>query len=303
MKRKALFPPGTWDPVADGIRMTGGLKCDKAWGCYSRFRRTKLSRARMAEMTGHIGASFNHQYLIARASREGSHILDYGCGRGETVALGLSRGLDVWGTEAYFSVYASSAEHQVEGAAHRVRALEGGRAPFVDGSFDAVISNQVLEHVVDPAPFFEDIHRLLRPGGALIIAFPVLETWFEGHVKLYFAHRIADSRQRRLYLNVCHQLGLGNYREITPRSEWIRQVEYALDETVFYRSKGELLALISRVFDNVPECQAADCMRARLGPKAAHLPPQLDPILRALFQLCAGQVLLVRKGARNDKIG
>lgn len=47
--------------------------------------------------------------------------------------------------------------------------------PFDDGSFDTVLSTQVIEHVVDPKRAVAEIHRVLRPGGVLILSAPM--TW------------------------------------------------------------------------------------------------------------------------------
>lgn len=41
--------------------------------------------------------------------------------------------------------------------------------PFKSGSFDYVMSNQVLEHVPDPFQFFEEVARVLKPGGGALI--------------------------------------------------------------------------------------------------------------------------------------
>lgn len=43
------------------------------------------------------------------------------------------------------------------------------RLPFADESFDYVMSNQVLEHVPDPFEFFQEVNRVLRPGGRAFI--------------------------------------------------------------------------------------------------------------------------------------
>lgn len=44
--------------------------------------------------------------------------------------------------------------------------------PFGDGEFDCVISFQVIEHIPDDREFVREIHRVLRPGGQLIVTTP-----------------------------------------------------------------------------------------------------------------------------------
>jgi len=44
--------------------------------------------------------------------------------------------------------------------------------PLVNSSFDVVICLQVLQYVADLNNLFNEIHRVLKPGGALIMTFP-----------------------------------------------------------------------------------------------------------------------------------
>lgn len=46
------------------------------------------------------------------------------------------------------------------------------RLSFADGSFDLVVSNDVLEHVASPADALSELRRVLRPGGELIFSVP-----------------------------------------------------------------------------------------------------------------------------------
>jgi SAM-dependent methyltransferase len=45
-----------------------------------------------------------------------------------------------------------------------------GRVPLPDGSVDAVLSTQVLEHVTDPDTYLAECGRLLRDGGSLLLS-------------------------------------------------------------------------------------------------------------------------------------
>jgi SAM-dependent methyltransferase len=49
---------------------------------------------------------------------------------------------------------------------------DGKSFPFEDTSFDAVLCNQVLEHVFTPDDFLREISRVLRPKGRLLLTVP-----------------------------------------------------------------------------------------------------------------------------------
>jgi SAM-dependent methyltransferase len=57
--------------------------------------------------------------------------------------------------------------------------------PFKNGSFDAVISLSVLEHVKDPFQCAREISRVLKPGGQLICSVPFLQP-FHGYPHHYY---------------------------------------------------------------------------------------------------------------------
>ena len=55
---------------------------------------------------------------------------------------------------------------------------------FADASFDLVITQDVFEHVMNPARAFAEIARVLRPGGAHVFTVP----WYRGEATRVRAH-------------------------------------------------------------------------------------------------------------------
>jgi SAM-dependent methyltransferase len=241
---------------------------------------------------------FNYQYFTQKAVQIGGRVLDYGCGSGQIVALGLERGLDIWGADTFAEYY--SAERggvtlapQLRG---RIRTIRNNIIDFPDGHFDLVLSNQVLEHVTDPEVVIAEVFRVLRRGGLFIAAFPVVETWYEGHVGLYFAHRLPPgSRGRRAYFDLCHRFGRGRQRGSMSRPQWVEFCERTLDDLCFYYPRRRLFAALQNTFGSSVDDISADYMRTRLKDRAKHIPALADSALRFIYHKRAGEVVKVSK--------
>lgn len=126
--------------------------------------------------------------IEALASSAGA-LLDVGCGDGTFLRLARSRGWEVAGTE--FSAYAARA---AAGEGLRVAAGEVWEAGFPAGAFDVATCWHVLEHTSRPRRVVEEMHRVLRPGGWLVLATPNLDD----HL-FRAAYLLARGRRPRLF--------------------------------------------------------------------------------------------------------
>ncbi len=67
--------------------------------------------------------------------------------------------------------------------------------PLKTGTFDKALAIDIIEHVVDPLAVCSELHRLLRPGGRLLITFPAMHDRFADAVS--FVSRVFPGRARR----------------------------------------------------------------------------------------------------------
>ena len=58
----------------------------------------------------------------------------------------------------------------------RAAARLPGPLPFRSGCFDVVVSLETIEHLLDPDELLSEVHRVLAPGGCLILSTPRLDS-------------------------------------------------------------------------------------------------------------------------------
>ena len=114
-------------------------------------------------------AAARHVAFLSRGLRPRARVLDVGCGRGVILGPLADRGLEVHGVE----IRIEAAEGVDPRAEVRIapRLAEAG---YTTEFFDEVVIWHVLEHVSDPRGTLAEAHRILRPGGRLIVAVPNL---------------------------------------------------------------------------------------------------------------------------------
>jgi SAM-dependent methyltransferase len=98
----------------------------------------------------------------------GGRLLEIGCACGFLLVAARERGFTVQGVE--MSAWASSYARDTYGLDVKTGRLETLNAPAA--SYDAVVMADVIEHLPDPRTTLHHIHRVLRPGGRLLLLTP-----------------------------------------------------------------------------------------------------------------------------------
>jgi SAM-dependent methyltransferase len=114
-----------------------------------------------------------YSFLLPQVARAALHargrLLDVGCGDKPYEAIFRPHVTEYVGIEhegVFPSTHASSAERRPD------LYYDGKRLPFADHSFDTVLSIQVLEHTPKPQALLDEMARVLRPDGLLILSAP-----------------------------------------------------------------------------------------------------------------------------------
>jgi SAM-dependent methyltransferase len=92
----------------------------------------------------------------------GGRVLDVGCGQKPYEKLLRATG--------YVGLEFDSPANR---ASKRADMFYDGRIfPFPDGAFDGVLFSQVFEHVFNPDEFLDEVWRVLKPGGRVLMSVP-----------------------------------------------------------------------------------------------------------------------------------
>ena len=105
------------------------------------------------------------------APREAESFLDLGCACGHVAAyVARTRGWKGVGVEVNIPLLAEARTYYP--GLQRLVAGSGTALPLASGLFDVVFLLEVLEHVPDQKSLIEEVLRVLKPGGWLILSVP-----------------------------------------------------------------------------------------------------------------------------------
>ena len=116
--------------------------------------------------------------------KSGMTLLDVGCASG-SITVGLAKVVDpgqVTGVDISEVEIQRAQQRASESDISNIRFEIGdtNQLDFSDESFDALFSNNTLEHIPEPADALREMRRVLKPGGIIGIRDMDMGGWFSG---------------------------------------------------------------------------------------------------------------------------
>lgn len=190
------------------------------------------------------------KYLHRYTGKPG-RLLDVGCGNGHLLKAAKAAGWDVTGydvdPENTRKVSAELAVPIIHGQLQGI--VEHASA---HGQFDAIVLNQVLEHVKDPHEYFAMFEQVLKDGGHLMLAVPNINA-FAARFKRFLEK--VGIRKRKV----------GNY--------------YDTDHHIWYYTRSSLTFLLKK-YGYTPKCFRGDLTARRLRTPMQRLKSRLLAVFR-----------------------
>lgn len=146
-----------------------------------------------------VDAEHQARYRWARPAAAGAEVLDAGCGVGYGCAILAAGGARrVVGIDRSPEAVLNARERAGDVAEFVLGDL--GELPFEDDAFDLVTCFEAIEHIVDPERALDELRRVLRPEGVLLISSPNRELFTPGnpfHVHEYTPDELQAALERR----------------------------------------------------------------------------------------------------------
>ena len=152
---------------------------------------------------GEIWIEHWHRYHFASRFVGGKRVLDVACGEGYGTALLAREAAHVTGVDISPDAIAHARKNY---AASRAEFAEGSctRLPLGDASVDVAVSFETLEHIGEQSAFIDELARVLRPEGVLLLSCPNRREYSdvrgfsnEFHVKELYRDELAALLKRR----------------------------------------------------------------------------------------------------------
>jgi ubiquinone/menaquinone biosynthesis C-methylase UbiE len=166
---------GTTYPVEQGVPLLIEKRETDDWDYLQHYKTDAEVFDYFEEQTGATEHSERRlrEYILHELPKSAS-VLDVGCGSAWVAKHLQNTDTFLCSLDATI-VNTAKALEKYPWLTHVAIVADAFHLPFRDGSFDAVIASEIIEHVVDPAAFVGELFRVVKPGGTLIISTPYKE--------------------------------------------------------------------------------------------------------------------------------
>ncbi len=112
--------------------------------------------------------------ILRQLPKSSESILDVGCGKAWVAAALCPSGKTVCSLDVSISNPLKALTHYPF-ASHCAVVADAMALPFRDASFDAIIASEIIEHLPNPTGFVNELLRVLKPDGVLLVSTPYKE--------------------------------------------------------------------------------------------------------------------------------
>jgi 2-polyprenyl-3-methyl-5-hydroxy-6-metoxy-1,4-benzoquinol methylase len=202
-------------------------------------RRARVAARRLARIRALLGGRLDRR----------PRIVDVGCSRGDFVAAATGAGYEAEGVEPAPQIAAAA-----RAAGRKVHTGLLEEQHFGDAQFDAVSLFEVVEHLRSPIALLQECHRILRPGGIMLISTGNGASWTARTMKArwdYFQTRkdaghISFFNPRSIAL-LAKRAGFETAEVTTTRVRFAEKDDLPGAAYVLAKLAAEILALPARV--------------------------------------------------------
>jgi 2-polyprenyl-3-methyl-5-hydroxy-6-metoxy-1,4-benzoquinol methylase len=196
----AVARDGSAVGVAGSIDVRGAAGRPTSSWRHPDYAHQTLERFVPEEFRGHlIAAEHQARYRWAAPLAAGVDVLDAASGEGYGAAILAQAGARrVVGVDRDPEAVLNARERAGDLAEFMLGDLRS--LPFQDAAFDVVTCFEAIEHVIDPDAVFDELRRVLRDDGRLLISTPNRETYTPGnphHVHEYTPSELEAALHRR----------------------------------------------------------------------------------------------------------
>jgi len=115
-----------------------------------------------------------HEYISSHVPRSAKTILDVGAGSAWVAETYVKDNISVTSLDLS-KTNVEKAKNIVPNLQHNQIVADSFKLPFKDNSYNIVIASEIIEHVIDPKAFVNELFRVVKPKGKLIVTTPYKE--------------------------------------------------------------------------------------------------------------------------------